>query len=151
MRYLLNILRGDERGATMVENVIILPFVLAVLVVSFDLLLLSVNILTVRYTSARVIREVSLGDLDETEFRSLVKSFTGKLGVSIADSNISLCPLASYPCTAGVIDFGQPRELLVVELRTPLKGIFLGAVNQFSVVSKVMDFRSRAIVRREPE
>ena len=145
------ILRSDEQGATMVENVIILPFVLAVLVVSFDMLLLSANILTVRYTAARVIREVSLGDLDETEFRNLVKNFTGRLGVSISDSNISLCPLASYPCSSGVVDFGEPKELLVVELRTPLKGIFLGAVNRFTVVAKVMDFRTRAIVRREPE
>jgi len=146
-------LRDCERGAGLVENVIILPLMLGILIVAFDMLLMSVNVLNIRYASARVMREVAIGGHSSEEIRQLVQRFAKSLGTNLPPDYITMCPLASYAtptCESGKILLGNNQQLMVLELRLPLRGIVLGTISKVGFAQRFFDFRARTVGRLEP-
>ena len=141
---------SDETGATIVENMLLLPLFLAILVISFDLLLMAVHVLTVRYSASRLVREASLGQMNDIEVRLAVKRFAGSLGVHIPDTHISMCKLDDYPCAEGVVTTGSPGDMVVLELKAPIRGIVMSSIEPTSLGRRVFDFRARAVAKREP-
>lgn len=58
---MISLSRKNERGATLLEFVLVGPIFLLFLIVSCDLLRLTYQILTIEYVAARVVRQVVVG------------------------------------------------------------------------------------------
>lgn len=138
----------NERGATMVEAVIVIPIFLVLLIVSADLLRLSFNIVSMRFATSRVMRTVSLGTLTAGEIRTAMITTASDYKINLANENISMCRLADYPCAAGQIADVNAGDLFVLEVRIPMQGLIFGAIG---IENRVFNQRASAIGKMEPE
>ncbi len=136
-----------ERGATMVEAVIVIPIFLVLLIVSADLLRLSFNILSIRFATSRVMRDVSIGGKTDAEIRQQMIDTASGYKINLVDENISMCRLSDYPCNPGQIMPVDPGDLFVFEVRIPMQGLIFGAIG---IDNRVFNQRASAIGKMEP-
>lgn len=140
-------LRRNVRGATMVEAAIVLPLFLIVLILGIDLLRVSFNVLSLRFVAARVMRDVSIGTLNQWNLKNSTINLAQKFGTTIERNQISVCELSDYPCTSGDVDLGDPGDLLILEIRPSVQGFILSHV---TLVSTALDIKVTVIGKREP-
>ena len=136
-----------QRGATMVEAVVVLPVFLLLLIVGADMLRLSFNLLSMRFATSRVMRDVSLGDKSADDVKTAMLTAAHSFGVGLEESQIAMCRLTDYPCTAGTISAVGPGELFVLEVQIPLEGFIFGS---FGLGKRVFNQRASVIGKMEP-
>lgn len=142
-------IRG-EGGATLIESAIAITLLLLLLVVSIEFLRLSHAVLTVRYVSARVMRQVVLGTMNSTEIVDEVVNTSKRFGLALGPGNVAMCRLESYPCTWGVVDAGAPDALMILEIGGPMRSVTLSAVEGLGLTFRDGNFTSRVIGKIEP-
>ena len=135
-------LKYDQRGATLFEFSIVLPLCLAFLIVSFDLLRVSFNALTVQFVATRVIRQASTGALSSANIENQIINLAGGGGVRLTRSDFSLCSIDSYPCSS--VTLGNPNETIVLSINIPVRGLMFGprpwqlSASQFNLSTSVL-------------
>ena len=124
---------SDERGATLVEQAIILPVLIIMVVAAAELLRLSYIAVTVQFSVPRVMRDAVIGPQIFTQGYASYEQYlfgeiekrAGFFGVDLEDANFQVtCPDATdSDCgdTAGV-----PGALVSVRVTTPVSVLFVG-------------------------
>lgn len=134
-----------ERGATLVEFVIVGPIFLLLLLVIFDLLRLTYNYVTVQYVASRVMRAAVVGptarpaeyDTQGEWIRGDVIRLGSSLGLHLEAKDIRICSfttlIASTPCyddancvdlcSAGEAD--RTGEIIAVQVQIPARQGFV--------------------------
>lgn len=143
--------RHSDRGATMIETLITLPLLLVLLVVSFDLLRISFNILTIRFVTAEAMREASLGGQSAGELQASIISGAARFGINLAAGDISMCSLDDYPCSKGTLSPSGHLQVSVLEIDLPLRGYCLSAAQHVGLFRSDIATRTTAIGLIEPD
>ena len=142
--------RKAESGATLVESAIVITLLILLLIVSIEFLRLSHAVLTVRYVSARVMRQAVLGTMTPAQITNEVVTTAQRFGLGLGAGNVAMCRLDSYPCTWGVVENADPDILMILEIGGPMRSVTLSAVEPLGLTFRDGNFTSRVIGKIEP-
>lgn len=121
-------LRNDESGAVVVEQAVVLLTYFLFIILAIDTLRLSFFALTVPFIAATSAREITVGDpttrnaLDPTDAINRVIERAAGFGVSLADTNIGICPTVNTSCSGR--DTGIPGDIITLQVRFPVRMLF---------------------------
>lgn len=139
----------SDRGATMLETALMLPLFLLIILVSFDLLRLAYNCLTLRYVAATVMRAVTVGELNsEQAIKDRIIGMAGGLATAVAPEDITLCRLEDYPCVGW--SQGAGKDLVVLQVNANPVGFVMKAAEGFGLDRRAYAIGFRVIGRIEP-
>ncbi|MFN8392212.1 MAG: TadE/TadG family type IV pilus assembly protein [Bdellovibrionota bacterium] len=149
----------DAHGATMVELAIVLPIFLLILLLSFDLLWVSYQLVTTQFVATRVLRQAIVGPRErpsvyptqeawiEQEIISLARGFS----VSLHPEDIAICPyrnvITGAACDPLADDAGAASEMIAVKISAPAPGYFW--LNGNVLGGKVYRLEALAVARNE--
>ena len=143
----------SDRGATMLETALMLPLFFLILFVSFDLLKLAFNCLTLRYVAATVMRQVTVGEFrtapdQQSAIKDKIVSMAAGLSTSVEPGDVKLCKLENYPCTAW--NNGEQKDLVVLEVNAFPSGFVMHAATYFGIDRQTFAVAFRVVGRIEP-
>jgi hypothetical protein len=127
----------QERGSTLLEATLAIPLLLILVLITTELLLLAYRTLSVQFVVSRVMREAVLEPrtplpLPATTYAGYLKGevtrWGAACGVTIAEEDISICPIDSGDCAGD--DPGQAEDLIRLSVTVRPQGLFLGASAQ---------------------
>jgi hypothetical protein len=119
---------GSERGATLVESVFALPLFLGLLIVTFELLLVGYNVLSLQFVLTTAMRESAVHHWSSTELKDNVVSSLRKFGVPLKfteGDRICLSRVDTWTSGCNVIVPGGSEDLMVLSAEKRIAGVFM--------------------------
>ena len=126
------------------------PFLLIFLVITFDFLRLSYTALSQQYISANVMREIEIRRVSASSVRTEIQDRAKWAMAQIppADS-ISLCLVENYPQSCTGIAAPNPGDLMVLAVHQPIESYALWLLELLT--DRTLTLKTKALGRIEPE
>ena len=146
--------RLSERGATVIEAAIVLPVLLALLIVTVDVLVHMHQMLSLQYVLTAETRRILVGHYATTaELDTAIRQRLDTFGVGLGGQDkLTLCPTTTYKttsCPENTLQLPAAGQLMVLNVVKEanafmmLPGALLG--------SGALDLQATVVARREPE
>ncbi len=117
----------SEKGATLLESAVVLPFFLLLIIVTVELLRIAYIKLTLQHVVAEIARDALIHIRTETEIRDQTANRLRGLAVEFnpASDIITVCPANDATCTAGTVNLGQRGDFMVFRLHLAVDLFFV--------------------------
>jgi len=120
----------SERGATMLEGVFALTFLLLFLLVSVDLLWAGFRVVGMQHVVERGLRLAIIPGTTSTAVRASIIQMSRELNVELTNANIHLCPVLDSSATVGPpcapqVNLGNPGDLLNLRIQVPFWSLLM--------------------------
>jgi hypothetical protein len=143
-----------ESGATMLEAVLVIPLVLILLLITFDLLRVCFYQLSLHYSLITAMRVVQIDPLQRTQSRiwNQINTELSGLGLTLDPANdvLTVCPITTFQtatCPLGTVIAPSPNELVVFSISKPVDLLSMSALN--SIVKQRVQITATALARIE--
>ena len=146
---------NNEKGSTLLEHTFALPFFLIFLIVTFELLRVAFNQVSIQFVLARVMRQSTVLDAPvSTAAEGATSSLLTSLGLSFTSGvdQLTICPAAKWGnttlCPPNSRNFGLSLEPVVYELRRNVTFFQVG--NDIGLSLPTITLRAMAMGKNEP-
>ncbi len=137
----------SEAGATMVEATLIIPLMLILVIVTFELLRVAYYSVSLQYVAERTIRQHSVTPFSAPNLQNAVINSSRNLLITVDPGDITLCKLPNATCNS--IETTQPGDFVELRIRHDLP-LIAALGNLVGLRSETYQMEAAVVGRNEP-
>ena len=134
-----------ERGVALIEAAVVIPLMLVVLIVTFELLRVSYIAVSLQFVAERVMRQYVISPMAPSVLQTTVVNSARSLGVNVTVADIKLCRLPNGACAT--VEATAKGDFVGLTIDAPTNALsWLGRVG---VGRRLFQLRTTVLARNE--